>query len=567
MKPVIVYSSRNNDNGKQPDNKMFWNVYAQENEDFSSQLDLMIRAHKQLYQEIVAPEFKETKKIRIDEHPAFKKLEQILKSIYEKNGCVILEMFLYSAKAIPDFLPNDNSERPKPNRDVSNTYARLLARLMDRSIRETPGKKKGDTSDNPSISGYVHVLKDWPKTGTWNEIQRLAIRVYSEMRAISEEVEDELFCALEKVYNYRSAFDALISAEKRVHSKERLLKILRFLCKKRSEQNGIQCEEGMYEEFEKVINMLCEEDNILYCELRDAYQEYKHSGPHVKYMNNIFGVTAKDPLEDLSDKSKEEKIKFIFNNYDPISFMWRRWLENLDSELFYNAVREKFEQVIYPSGDIYRISFMLCGFAGMRKLEQGRDYVRSLNQNPIFSPQPEHPAFLCVLLCARQLAGDAIGMGAILEIYEQLETEDVQKIQSTIRLLICRGKNLEVTQKRVQEYVKRAEYGNEKDVVNLLNCLCKYYQFQVDHKISQKIIPIDHVIHIMEERCGLNKENSTFQCTPSSTLLLICLNYIDGDITWENRNLYKNFLLAARQTVIRNRAEKLLVIFFSEDFD
>ena len=105
MKPVIVYSSRNNDNGKQPDNKMFWNVYAQENEDFSSQLDLMIRAHKQLYQEIVAPEFKETKKIRIDEHPAFKKLEQILKSIYEKNGCVILEMFLYSAKAIPDFLP------------------------------------------------------------------------------------------------------------------------------------------------------------------------------------------------------------------------------------------------------------------------------------------------------------------------------------------------------------------------------------------------------------------------------------------------------------------------------
>ncbi len=564
MKTATVYSSRNNENGKQPENKMFWNIYHQ---DFSGQLKDMEKCHRLLYEEIVAPVSGKKTFASTMDHPACQKLKKILKVIYEGTGYVALDMFLYAAKAIPNLLPGDNIERKFSGRDISNAYINMLAHFMDRSIREYEQKDKGNTSDNPNIRAYIHILADWPKNGTWNEIQRLAIRIYGAMKTTSCEIEEEIYHALEKEYNYRSAFDVLICVATRHPSKECLIKLLQFLCTKYYVQKNIYCTDSMYQDFGKIMDQLSETNAELYEELRRIYQETKDSKYSNPVLNEIFKVAEEDPLKEVEGKSEEEIEKYIYSHYVPASFQWRHWLKNLGNVSYFKVVKNHFEQIVYPSGSIRSISFMLCAFAEMRMLEQGRQYVRKIHNATLFQQSEQSPALQCVLLCARQLAGELISINVILNLYEQLSLEEVQEVQYTVRILIRREKNKEVTKDRIQRDVEKAEHGDENSVIGLLNRLCRCYQFQKDAGLRSAIIPTDQVMDIIAKRCGLDTCNSVFRTKPPTELFLSSINYIESDITVENKMKYKSFLHAASQLNSDYRAENILRGYFSSDIN
>lgn len=565
MKTATLYSSRNSEDGKQPENKMFW--YNNHTLDFNSQLKEMEKCHRLLYEEMVAPVSGKRKVHITTDHPAHQKLKKILKSIYEGNGYVALDMFLYSAKAVPNLLPGDNTDRKFSGRDISDAYIKILAHLMDRSIREFDQKEKGNTSENLSIRIYLHVLAQWPKNGTWNEIQRLAIRIYGAMKETSSEIEEELYNALEKEYNYRSAFDVLIRAASRNPSKECCMKLLQFLCTKYNTQKNICCTDSMYQDFGKLIEQLTETNYELYEELRTTYQETKSGKYSSPVLNEIFKLAEENPLKEVEGKNETEIKKYIYNHYVPAEFEWRRWLKYLQVVSYFEAVKNYFEQIVYPSGSVRNIAFMLCAFADMRMLGQGREYVRKIHKETKFQQLEQSPPLHCVLLCARQLAGELISINTILNLYEQLSLEDVQEVQHTVRILIRREKNKEVTKERIQEYVKTSGYGDENDVIDLLNKLCKYYQFSKDAELRSTIIPTDEVMEIIAGHCGLDFDNSVFRLQPSAELFLSSINYIANDITPENKMKYKSFLHAAFQTNLKSRAEKLLQAYFSSDIN
>ena len=78
MKTATLYSSRNSEDGKQPENKMFW---YNNTLNFNSQLKEMEKCHRLLYEEMVAPVSGKRKVHITTDHPAHQKLKKILKTL------------------------------------------------------------------------------------------------------------------------------------------------------------------------------------------------------------------------------------------------------------------------------------------------------------------------------------------------------------------------------------------------------------------------------------------------------------------------------------------------------
>lgn len=561
------YSSRNNDDGTQADNKMFWNIFEQENESFESQLRKMEKAHRAIYDDVIAPGAKKSS-TRISDHWAYRDLNEMLEDIYKRSGCVVLEMFLYAAKAVPGLLPSDSIDREPPQRDITNAYAQLLASWMNRSMNEYSERDRRNTSDNASIKGYIHILKSWPRTGTWNEIQRLAIRMYGEMKETSEEIEEVLFDALPQVYNYTSIFDVLLRAEAtRGHSPKRLNTLLRFVCARRSDQSGIHCTEEMLERFTAAINSVYYDDNELYYSLRDCYLELKR-GPAVKFLNKTFQIEETDPLKDFQDTSDLEKARYISGHFDPGDFGWRRWIENLDSKPLFQSVCNCFEKAIYPSGNVRHISLTLCAFAGMRRMEQGRSYVRRLNTDGGFHMQLDRPVEKCAFLCARLFAGVDIPVRDILETYEMVDPGELDEIKDTVKVIIRRSGNREEVRSYIQGLVEQTAPSDKTACRKLLELLDTYYHFNPkDPELQRDIIPFAPVLRLIEQYCGFDPVKGEFDSGGHYNMDICVMNYICDDITYLNKGKYKRFLQAACHTNMRGRASQLLVDYFSNDIN
>lgn len=527
-----IYSNRRDGT---VDQKIFWGPI---DANFEREIRNLVSVQNGIRNEYVV------KKRKLPENPdsdqLLSKVDKFLNDMYIRNEKYPIEMFLYSLKCTTGLMPRRGAgiQLNSQQKEIEQYYISLLASKLNIVLEEV---------ENPelelSIQGLSHVLRHWPRYGTWKVALFVAISVAGRInrelpfldKVISEYLSDEVL--------WESAFFALSSRKQYKYSSRRLSLLLLFMTEAGSSNSTVKRDifGKAYPRFKSLLNKLIVEDTNLYGEL---YLQADMDNEKLKLpvpLKRLFQLEIEGPEGLASAKDEVAYVREHFSTrYDSWS-SWQKWIIQLEDEKLFNVLCDLYETTIFPNSTDYETqSKVLCAFAKMNNKKLGAYYLHSIDsETSMLKPRDKTEKFVREVML---LIAD--GSGSIHDTilrFEALPEYERRNVFYALRELYSNSVYREQIKLRTNDLINELDISEDK-VVQKLKIIDDYLQ-AVPKWLKEDAVNDKLLANKLMIICGYNQEKDALDTPdiPFRTLNAV-ITLLNDIITRAHREDYRNLL-------------------------
>ena len=534
------------------DHKIFWGPI---DADFESEMRELVST-----QNIIKKEFVE-KRSAVPEIPGqdilLSRIEKFLDDRYICNGKYPVEMFLYSLKRTSGLMPErgPGSKVSPEQLEIEKYYIDILADRLSSALENADNPE-----EDPSIMGLCHVLRDWPRYGSWKKALFVAVSVVERIneeldflnQTIAEFLSDEVL--------WECAFSVLTTRKQYKYNIKRLELILLFLTEagnsKSSAKNTIFGK--AIPEFRKLLRRLMRDDPDMYGELyMQAYLDLESPDRNLPYMLvRAFNMEAGGPEGLRNAVDQTVYIRENFSTRNDTWSIWQKWMWQLEDEKQFKVLCDIYETDIYPNSTDYdKQSKILCAMGVMRDKTLGAAYLHKLN-SPTFGFPPRGEVEMLIRKAALFLADGSGNADDLMDLFESLQEFDRIDVFSTMKALynnpVYRGK----LKQRIDALTSSLDMPEE-EIIDKVKLLDDY--MRIIPKMRDKLADHKALVKKLMNICGYSQETGELNSTDIPFRKLDCvITLINDAITRDSREEYRALLYALLNTRERSAVASLM---------